>query len=75
MEHAVDAEPDAQVVLGRLDVDVGRAVADRLRDEQVDELDDRRVLDDLGDAREVDVVVGVSSAAACTTASTSPSSR
>ena len=42
--------------------------------EQVDELDDRRVLDDLGDAREVVVVVG-SSAAACATVSTSPSTR
>ena len=30
VEHAVDAEPDAQVVLGRLDVDVGRAVVHRL---------------------------------------------
>ena len=32
---------------------------DRLGDEQVDELDDRRVLDELGDAGEVVVVVGV----------------
>ena len=57
MEHAVDAEPDAQVLLGRLDVDVGRAVGDGLRDQQVDELDDRRVLDDLADVREVVAVV------------------
>ena len=59
VQHAVDAEPDAQVVLGRLDVDVGRAVADGLGDEQVDELDDRRVLDELGDVREIGLVVGL----------------
>jgi hypothetical protein len=52
VQHAVDAEADAQVVLGRLDVDVRRAVLDRLGDEQVDELDDRRVLDDLLDVGE-----------------------
>ncbi len=57
MEHAVDAEPDAQVVLGRLDVNVGSAVLRRLRDEHVDELDDRRVLDDIGDVPEIGVVV------------------
>ena len=59
VQHAVDAEPDPQVVLGRLDVDVGRAVLDRLGDEQVDELDDRRVLDDLLDLGEVVVLLGV----------------
>ncbi len=53
VQHAVDAEPDPQVPLGRLDVDVGGAVLDRLGDEQVDELDDRGVLDDLLDAGEV----------------------
>ena len=35
--------------------------------EQVDELDDRRVLDDLADAGEVVVVVGARRSAACTT--------
>ena len=57
VQHAVDAEPDPQVVLGRLEVDVGGAVLDRLGDEQVDELDDRRVLDDLLDLGEVVLLV------------------
>ena len=46
VQHAVDAEPHPQVVLGRLEVDVGGAVLDRLRDQQVDVPDDRRVVDD-----------------------------
>ena len=51
VEHAVDPEADAQVGLGRLDVDVRRPVGHRLGDQQVDELDDRGVLDGLpGDA-------------------------
>ena len=50
VQHAVDAVADPQVVLGRLDVDVRGAVGDRLRDEQVHEPDDRRVVvDDLAD--------------------------
>ena len=53
VQHAVDAEAHPQVVLGRLEVDVRRAVLDRLRDQQVDVLDDRRVLDDLLDLGEV----------------------
>jgi hypothetical protein len=56
VEHAVDAVADPQVLLARLDVDVGRAVRDRLRDEQVDELDDRRVLGDRLEVVEVDVL-------------------
>ncbi len=59
VQHAVDAEPDSQVVLGGLYVDVGRSVPYCLRHEQVDELDDRRVLDELGDVRQLDLVVGV----------------
>ncbi len=59
VEHAVDAEPDAQVGLVRLDVDVARAVADGLVHEQVDELDDRRVLDDLRQPREIGLLVGL----------------
>ena len=43
LERTVDAEPDAHAVLGRLDVHVGGAVAQRLRDDLVDDLDDRRV--------------------------------
>ena len=35
------AVPDADPPVGRLDVDVGGAVAQRLRDDLVDELDDR----------------------------------
>ena len=46
VEHAVDAEPDAQVELGRLDVDVRGPLLHRLEDHEVHELDDRRVLDD-----------------------------
>jgi hypothetical protein len=46
VEHAVHAVADAHVPLLRLDVDVRGAVADRLADERVDELDDRRVVDD-----------------------------
>jgi hypothetical protein len=52
-------EADAQVGLVRFDVDVGGAVADGLVDEQVDELDDRRVLEDLGQPREIRFVVGL----------------
>ena len=45
MEHAVHAEPDADVPLGRLDVDVGGTVAHRLRHDRLHELDDRRFLE------------------------------
>ena len=57
LERAVDAEPHAHALVGRLDVHVGRAVAQRLRDDLVDDLDDRRVV---GDA-----AADSSSAAAC----------
>ena len=53
MEHAVDAVPDPDVALGGLDVDVGGAVLNGLADQEVDELDDRGVLDDLADMGEV----------------------
>ncbi len=43
-------------MLGGLDVDVGRAVLDRLGDQQVHVLDDRGVLDHLGEAPELLVV-------------------
>ncbi len=55
MEHAVDAEPDAEIVGARLDVDVRGAFLEGLAEDQVDVLDDRGVLDhrvkigDLGD--------------------------
>ena len=57
VQHAVDAVPDAHVVLGRLDVDVGRAVLHALADDEVRQLDDRRVLGDLADVRELLLVV------------------
>ena len=44
VEHAVDAVAHPDVVLGRLDVDVGGVVLDRLADQQVHEPDDRRVV-------------------------------
>ena len=43
-QHAVDAEADDEAVLERLDVDVGRVVLDRLRQDRVDQLDDRRLV-------------------------------
>ncbi|CAA9441152.1 MAG: hypothetical protein AVDCRST_MAG64-4167 [uncultured Phycisphaerae bacterium] len=43
-QHPVDPVPDPQLVLERLDVDVGRPHLQPLRHDLVDELDDRRVL-------------------------------
>ena len=43
-EVTVDAEPDAQLLVERLDVDVARAVAHGLADDAVHELDDRRLV-------------------------------
>ena len=43
-QDAVDAEPDAQLVRERFDVDVRRAFADRLLEEHAGEADDRFVL-------------------------------
>ncbi len=45
VQDAVHAEPDAHILLGRLDVDVRRSVRGRLRHDRLHELDDRRVLD------------------------------
>ena len=47
MQHAIDPKADAQVILLRLDVDVGGPLLGRLRDDQVHDLDDRRVLLDV----------------------------
>ncbi len=44
VEHAVDAEPDAQIALGGLDVHVRRAVLDGLLDQRVDVAHDGRVV-------------------------------
>ena len=43
VQDAVDAVTNAQIVLERLDVDVGRALVNRFADDLVDELHDRRV--------------------------------
>src|SRR5207302_1397168 len=53
VEHTVDAVPHPDIGLGRFDVDVGRPVLHGLADQEVDQLDDRRVLGDLLDAGEV----------------------
>ena len=44
-QHAVDAEADAVELLVRLEVDVGGAAADRVDQDLLQELDDRRVVD------------------------------
>ena len=43
-QHAVDAKPHRHAVLVRLDVNVGRVVLDGLRQERVDEANDRRLV-------------------------------
>ena len=43
-QHAVDAEAHHQPVLERLDVDVGGVLAHRLRQQRIDQADDRRVV-------------------------------
>ena len=48
VQRAVDAEADAHLLVGRLDVHVRRTVAQRLGDDLVDDLDDGRVVDDRG---------------------------
>jgi hypothetical protein len=53
VEHAVDAVPDAQVLLLRLYMDVRCPVSDRLRDHVVHKLDDRCVALDLRQSLEV----------------------
>ena len=53
MQHTVDPEPHPQRVLFRLEVNVGCAVVDGLRDQQVDIFDDRRVLGHLLEIGEV----------------------
>ncbi len=47
VQRAVDAVADPDPLALRLDVDVGGAVAQRLGDDHLDDLDDRRVLVDL----------------------------
>ena len=55
VQHPVDAVPHPHVVLGRLDVDVGRVVLDRLAHEQVHETHDGSVV--LGVAADAEVGV------------------
>ena len=43
-QHAVDAEAHHQAILERLDVDVGGVLAHRLREQRVDQADDRRIV-------------------------------
>ena len=66
-QHAVDAEAHAHVAALGLEVDVRGALLDRLGDDRVDELDDRRVvggLADLGDVGELLLAVSIASATA-----------
>ena len=49
VQHAVDAEADDELLGLRLEVDVARRVVDRLRDDGVDELDDRRLFGGVAD--------------------------
>jgi hypothetical protein len=65
VQDAVDAVADAHVELGRLDVDVGRAVLHALADDEVRQLDDRRVLGDLAHVGELFVVVGIDDGERC----------
>ena len=51
VQRAVDAEAHPDPFGLRLDVDVGGPVAQRLGDDLLDDLDDRRVLVDAGDLR------------------------
>ncbi len=57
VQHPVDAVADSEVVLGRLDVDVGGSLLHGLQDDQVDELDDRGFLDDGTQRRQVLLLV------------------
>jgi len=50
-ERAIDATADLEFVLERLEMNVGRLVADRLREHQVDEADDRCLPGELRDVR------------------------
>src|ERR1700730_7436753 len=59
VEHAVDAVADAEVLLVRLDVDVARALLDRVEQDQVHELDHWRILRALLDIEDVLLVLGV----------------
>jgi hypothetical protein len=55
VQHAVDAEPDAEDLLVGLPVDVGGALADRVDEHHVDELDDGRLVRRLLEFEDVDL--------------------
>jgi hypothetical protein len=56
VEHAVDAEPHAEALLVRLEMDVRGVLLDRIRHDDVDELDDGGVLGGRLEALNVDVL-------------------
>ena len=58
VQHAVDAVADLELVLERLDVDVGRALLDGAVDEQVHQPDDRRLAGEVAQVVDVLLVVG-----------------
>ena len=49
LQHAVQAHADAHLAFGRLDVDITGVDLDGVLDDRVDQLDDRRVGDFIGD--------------------------
>ncbi len=57
VEDAVDAVPDAVLLLVRLDVDVGGAALDGVGEDDVDQADDRRFLGLLLQLLEVDLLI------------------
>jgi hypothetical protein len=59
VEHAIDAVARAEVLLVGLDVDVRRIPLDGVGQDEVHELDDRRVLGLLGELADVDVLIVV----------------
>ena len=56
VEDAVDAVPDAELLLVRLDVDVARALLNRRHQHDVHQLDDRRLLALLGERLGADLL-------------------
>ena len=59
MQHAVDAEPDGERVLLRLEVNVGGAVLGRLEDHGVDEANEWRIRDAVVDLEVVGLILSL----------------